>query len=254
MDSTKNPISTKVWTLRYLPNVRLEVAAIFLLVIAGAGINVYQNLSVDDEKLPDKVEHSDGFQRWITNLKNKGMDFVEADEFRFIEENEIYNTKWLTISSLDEDGKQEEFENTLKAHLIQTDVTDELTPIKGVIFAPNENMFIDYRNGEKDGYDSNEARLYGLKEDKIIDARILDCSIRANCYFDRAYFLSNDVFVVSEFSRAIDKKDKDAPICTIDQKCTYSIKLHLIDLINNKRWVYESESFDIILTEWIPDL
>ncbi len=230
-----------------MKRIKLEhvlVILIFLLVGAGVYINVRQQLSIDRSKLPEKVEENKGFQRWITNLKNKGLDYVDADEFSLVEENEIYNTRWMQVFSLDEKGRQEEFEKNITDH----------QNLDNVIFSPSERLFIDYRNMKRDGYKANEVHFYGVRDDKIIDARILDCNPDANCYFDRAYFLSNDVFVISEFSRTIDKHDATAPACPIDTKCEYSIKIHVIDLINNSRLVYESKPFKIILSEVIPEL
>ncbi len=221
---------------------KLLIACLFSLIAFGVFLNVRQESAIDNSKIPEKVETNRGFQRWITNLKNKGFE-VEADEFRLVEENEIYNTKWMTIYSIDEKGKKEEFDQTLAAH----------KDIERVTFSPSERIFIDYRNIERENYAYNEVHLYGLKDDKIIDARILECSMRANCYFDRAYFLDNDVFVISEFSETLEKNGED-PICNVDELCEYSIKLHVIDLINNSRLVYESKPFEIVLQDVIPEL
>jgi hypothetical protein len=221
------------------------VYAILLLVIATITLNQIEKQSIDQSKLPEKVEDSRGFQRWITNLKNKDFE-IEADEFLLLEENEIYNTKWVKISSIDQKGKQEEYDKTL----------EEVKDFKKVVFSPSERQFIDYRDEVRRGYKSNEVNVYGLREDKIVDARVVDCSLDANCYFDRAYFLedSNDVLVVSEFSRDIDKKAENIEPCTADELCTYTIKLHVIDMLQNSRLVYESLPFDIILNETKPDL
>lgn len=228
--------------MKKIVNVGAAVA-IFVLIATGVLLNIKQQKSIDRSKLPEKVENSNGFQRWITNLKNN--DFViEADEFVLKEENEIYNTKWMTVSSIDEEGMKEKYDKTI----------DAMQNVKKVVFSPSGREFIDYRNEYRDGYGPNEAHFYGLKEDKIIDARILDCSLRANCFFDRAYFLDNDLFVISEFSRNIDKKDETAAACSIDENCEYTIKVHVIDLINNKRLVYESRPFTALLSEIIPQL
>jgi len=222
---------------------KISVVAIFLLVIITIWVNVTKQNAVDHSKLPAKVEDNRGFQRWITNLKNKEFD-IGADEFRLLEENEIYNTKWIKIYSIEEKGKQEEFEQTVEAY----------RNIKKVVFAPNERIFLDYRHETRGEYNPNEAHLYGLKEDKIIDARILDCSIGANCYFDRAYFLDNNVFVISEVSRNIEKHSEEEPMCRDTDVCEYTFKVHVVDLINNKRWVYESIPFYGILVDIIPKL
>ncbi|NMB91656.1 hypothetical protein GYA37_02285 [candidate division WWE3 bacterium] len=218
----------------------LIIVLIFTSIAIGVFSNIKQEKAVDKSKLPTDVENDRMFQRWITNLKNKGLN-IEADEFKLKESNEIYNTTWMTVSSIDEIGKKEEFESVINAH----------KDIKKVAFSPSEKIFVDYRNIDREDILSNQVRLYGLKEDKIIDARILDCSVRANCYFDRAYFIDNDVFVISEFSRNISKKDSITPICSKDQLCTYTVKVHVIDLMHNVRDEYESNPFDIILNEWI---
>lgn len=228
------------------------VITTLLLLLVGATVasNYYEQISIDRSKLPEKVEDSRGFQKWITNLKNN--DFTtSADEFRLKEENEIYNTKWMKVSSIDEKGKQEEFNKYIEQYKTYDKVE----------FSPSEREFVDYRHelrgddviGE---YNPNEIHFYGLRDDKIINARLVDCSINANCYFDRAFFLNNtnDVFVVSEFSRNIDKKAENITPCSMDEECTYTIKLHVIDLINNQRLVYESEPFNIVLNKIIPEL
>ncbi|OGC68736.1 hypothetical protein A2415_02175 [candidate division WWE3 bacterium RIFOXYC1_FULL_39_7] len=223
--------------------------AIFLIILMGAAIfaGVYSNLreqaAVDDSKLPQKVEMDRGFQRWITNLRNKDV-VIEADEFRLVEKNEIYNTKWMKVYSIEDEEAKKVYDATIEAS----------KQVDKIIFSPSDREFIDFRNIDREGYKSNEVRFYGQKEDKIIDLRALDCSTRANCYIDRAYFLDNDLFVVSEISRNIDKKDETAEICLPEQTCTYTFKLHLVDLINNARWIYESESFEAVLTELIPNL
>jgi hypothetical protein len=223
---------------------RLLIATLLIIFISlGVFSNVMQQNAVDKTKLPEKVELSKGFQRWITNIKNKGIP-MEADSFRLKEDNQVYNSKWTTISSLDTPGVLDSLSQTLADH----------QNIKKVVFSPSKKELIDYRNIDRDGYRNNEVRFYGQKEEKVIDTKILDCSVLANCYFDRAFFLDNDVFVVSEISRNIDKKDTSSPVCSMDQTCTYTVKMHVIDLINNSRLVYESPTFDTVLKTLIPAL
>lgn len=240
----RNPLGIHKYQSRHIEIFLLSV--IFLSVTIGASINIYKNLSVDRSRLPNKVINHRGYQRWYTNLRNKGLDYINTNDFFLTSENEIYNTKWLKISQFEENDREsrEKFEAYIQEH----------RNIQKVIFSPSERMFVDYRNINRKGYPPNEVQLYGVRDDKIIDARILDCSVRANCYFDRAYFISNDLFVISEFSRTIDKKDQNVTSCPIDQLCEYSIKIHLIDLINNSRLVYESKPFNIVLEKLIPEL
>lgn len=218
---------------------KILVAVILLSVAGGVFLNIKQQASIDRSKLPAKVEQDRLFQRWITNIKNNDFE-IEADDFKLKEESEIYNTTWMNVYSSDDPKQKELYEKTIEEH----------KNIEKVVFNPNGRVFIDYRNIPRGEVMANEVRLYGLKEDKILDARVLDCSIKGNCYFDRAYFLDNDVFVISEFSRNIDKRDGTVPLCDIKGICSYTIKVHVIDIIHNKRWVYVSKPFDTVL----PDL
>lgn len=214
---------------------------IFALVGSIVFLNYKQQFSIDRSKLPSKVETSEGFQKWITNLRNKGIK-LEADEFRLLEENEIYNTKWLKIYSIDAPGIKDTFEKTLNAQ----------HGVKQTAFSPSEREFIDYRHEEREGFLPNEIRYYGRIDDNVLDARLLNCDTSANCYFDRAYFLSNELFVVSEF--VLDNPSgKDKIVCDIVAKCEYVVKIHVVDLINNSRLVYVSKPFNLILSEAIPN-
>jgi len=219
---------------------KILTALIFLSVAGGVFLNIEQQASIDRSKLPTKVEENKLFQRWITNIKNHDFE-LEADEFRLKEENEIYNTTWMNVYSSDDPKQMELYEKTIEEH----------KDIEKVVFNPNGRVFVDFRNIPRGEVNANEVRLYGLKEDKILDARVLDCSVKGNCYFDRAYFLDNDVFVISEFSRDINKRDSAVAACSVTEMCTYTIKIHIVDMIHNKRLVYESKPFDAILSDLI---
>jgi hypothetical protein len=219
---------------------KILTALIFLSVAGGVFLNIEQQASIDRSKLPTKVEENKLFQRWITNIKNHDFE-LEADEFRLKEENEIYNTTWMNVYSSDDPKQMELYEKTIAEH----------KGIEKVVFNPNGRVFVDFRNIPRGEVNANEVRLYGLKEDKILDARVLDCSVKGNCYFDRAYFLDNDVFVISEFSRDINKRDSAVAACSVTEMCTYTIKIHIVDMIHNKRLVYESKPFDAILSDLI---
>lgn len=221
----------------------LLIVIISLSTVSGVFLNILKQRSVDSSKLPTRVEEDRMFQRWITNLKNHDLQ-IEADDFKLKEENEIYNTTWMTVNTVDDPKQKELYDQTLVSH----------TNLNKVIFSPNGRIFVDFRNINREGVLANEVRLYGLKEDKIIDARILDCSTKGNCYFDRAYFLDNDVFVISEFSRDINKRDETVKECASTDSCTYTIKVHVVDLIHNKRLVYTSNPFDAVLTNLLKNL
>lgn len=216
-----------------------------MLIAIGAAtyVNYRRDKDVDRTKIPQKLELSKPFQKWITNLKNKGLN-IEADEFRLKEENEIYNSQWMTVYNIDDTGIMDRFNANISKY----------SKTKGVVYSPSERQFIDYRNEPRDGYGANQIHYYGLRDDKLLDARLLDCATGLNCYFDRAYFLDNDVFVVSEISRNLDKRAENIPPCAVDAVCTYTVKIHLVDLNKNSRLVYESKPFNANLALLIPEL
>lgn len=225
------------------------------VIVALVGLVVYSNISeqleIDQSKLPEKVEENKWFQKWITNLKNKGFE-IEADEFRLLEENEVYNTQRMWVYSMDDTDTQRDFENTIRAYKEIDQDSDQ------IVFSPDERGFVDYRYENRANLDEslkfgrNDARYYGVRDNKLIDSKILTCNIDANCLFDRAYFLSNTLFVISEISRPVDK-DEPYPPCAVDEVCTYTFKLNLIDLINNSNLIYESKSMELVLADKIND-
>lgn len=221
----------------------MTITLLMVTVACATAVNYKQDKDVDRTKIPQKLELAKPFQKWLTNLKNKGLN-VEADEFRLKEENEIYNTSWMTVYSIDDTGVKAQYD----ANIIKYVST------KKVVYSPSDRQFIDYRNEPRDGYGANQIHYYGLRDDKLLDARLLDCATSLNCYFDRAYFLDNDVFVVSEVSRNLDKRADNIPVCAVDQVCTYTIKIHLVDLNKNSRLVYESKPFETNLALLIPEL
>lgn len=222
-----------------MSNHKLElvlIICIFLLISLGVYSNVRQQTTIDKSKLASEVENSKGFQRWITNLKNNDLD-VSGDDFRLLEENEIYNTKWTKVTSLTEGTNRQLFDKTLRDNV----------NIKKVVFSPSKQAFIDYRQ-------PTQVRFYGLREGKIVDSRLIECVPSINCYVDRAYFITDDTLVVSEISRNIDKDDKTAPSCTLDQTCTYTFKVHVINLATNSRGIYESNPIEAVLSTLAPEL
>jgi hypothetical protein len=79
---------------------------VFSLVGAGVYINIQKQRAIDRSRLPEKVELSSGYQKWNTNLKKKNIP-IEAEEFKLLEETELLNTKWMTVTSLDQPGQKQ---------------------------------------------------------------------------------------------------------------------------------------------------
>ena len=243
---------------------KLLFVSVIVLTALGVSINIIQQQQQDNSKLPSKIEDDIYYQRWVTNLKNKDFE-IEAEEFELIEEEQIYNTKWIQLYSVDDEQIMQIFNKTIS----------EFQDTDKVVYSPSERSFIDYRNINKGvqepqakNYKPNEVRFFGIRDNKLIEARILECYNSDNCYFDRAFFISNDVFVISEFSlkqtdKDGDNKDKDNNDkgdvnkdieCALNDICDYTIKLHLIDLVNNSKSTYESDIKTINLQETIPEL
>ena len=212
------------------------VGCILFFIALGVASNIRQQIVLDKSKIPNNIESSIGFQRWITNLKNNDLD-ISADDFRLLEENEIFNTKWTVVTSINEEGNRQKFDKVLRDNL----------KVKKVVFSPNKQAFIDYK-------DQTQAKYYGLRDSKIVESRLIECLSSVNCYIDRAYFITDDLMVVSEVSRNIDKKDKTAPVCTLEQLCTYTFKEHVINIASNSRSIYQSKPFDAILQTLAPEL
>ncbi len=225
----------------------LAFLAILLLVTGTVASNYMEKAKIDDTRLPEKIENSEGFQRWIINLK-KRME-INADEFELKDKNQIFSGAYLTVTRL-EDSEIEDHIEYLESFKNNPEFA----------FSPNSRQFIDYRHENRtskngDFYEQNEAHYYGLNEDSLIDARALSCLRELNCYLDRAYFLDNHTFVISEISRnGITKaqaEDGEYERCEKDELCTYTFKLHFFDLINNSRTVYESAPLELVLNDTI---
>ena len=216
---------------------------IFIFVAAGTYFNIQAQEAVDRSRLPTKVTEFNLFQRWLTNLKNHGVN-LNVQDFKLVGKDAIYSSTNLTVASLDDPATAKNFNDMLAG----------MQGIKKVVFSPDKKQFIDFRNEVRGGYQPNQVHYYGQRDDKLIDTVVLDCSQRANCYFDRGYFLDNDTLIVTEISRNISKRDTTTPLCPIDQTCTYTVKLHLIDLLNNSSLEYDSKPFDIVLSKLIPSL
>lgn len=215
---------------------------IMLLVIAGVGLNIRQKLKVDNKRLPQIVADSKGFTKWNTNLKNKGQN-IEVQDFKLVETSEVFNTKWTSVSSIREPAGKALFEKTLA----------ENKDLKKVAFSPNKQQFVDYRTENRGTYLVGQVRFYGLRDsDKVVDSKALGCYTRANCYFDRGYFVNDDVFVVDEISLDAPKNSDSA--CPMTSDCDYTFKLHLIDVKNNKHYLYVSTPRNFNLTTLIPEL
>jgi hypothetical protein len=211
----------------------LVTLGLFLSIGGGVYLNLKEEAAINESRLPAKVAEDRAFLRWITNLKNKGID-ADTDEFSLLEEREAYNTGIMRVYSTDEPDKKKLLEDTLAKH----------KDLYHVAFSPSESLFLDYRDIPQVG--AQKVRLFGLEDNKIIDARIIECFVDTNCYFDRAYFMTNKYFIVQEISLA-NKEDT----CPKDEVCKHTLKVHLVDLINNKIRTYVSEEKMLNLQEWI---
>lgn len=211
---------------------KILIVGIFICVGLVVFFNIKEQLSIDKSKIPAKLEENSKFQKWLTNAKNKGIN-VEADKFKFVEDSNIYNTIWTSTSSIDNDSSRADYENNMK--ILDAFETSEKSP--------NEREIVNYDNTDRFGFTRNQVFFYGLREDKILLTRVVDCELEANCFFHRAGFLDNHVFFVAELSLKEFTK-KNPVICDPTKVCKYTFKIHFVDLINNSRTVYVSEEFE----------
>lgn len=211
---------------------KILIIGVFVTVILVVFSNIKEEMSIDKSKIPTKLEENSKFQKWLTNAKNKGIK-VEADKFKFVEDSNIYNTIWTSTSSIDNDSARSDYENNMRI----------LNGYKTSEKSPNEREIVNFDNTERFGFTKNQVFFYGLREDKILLTRVVDCELEANCHFHRAGFLDNHVFFVAEMSlKEFTKKNQIT--CDPTKICKYTFKIHLVDLINNSRTVYESEEFE----------
>jgi len=208
------------------------IGLIILLVALGVGLNLNQQYSVDRSKIPSKLESNGKFQKWLTNVKNKNIP-LEADNLRFIEDSNIFNTIWTSTTSIDDPKNRLFYEENIKA----------LSLLKESEFSPNEREVVNYSDSLRFGYGPNVVFFYGLREDKVLQSKIVNCELEENCYFHRAGFLDNHVFFIAEVS-LYNFDEKNPIVCASSQNCLYSFKVHLVDLNNNSIMTYESDSFE----------
>lgn len=227
-------IQTKLASSRpYLDKILILTIAVFIAV--GVSVNIQKQYSIDRSKIPPKLEANGKFQKWLTNNKNKNIP-LEADNLRFIEDSNIFNTIWTSTMSIDDETNKKFFDENITA----------LSKFEESEFSPNEREVVNYTDGVRFGYNPNEVFFYGLREDKVLQTRIVKCELESNCYFHRAGFLDNHVFFISEVS--LHDFDKDNPLtCQPSQTCSYSFRVHLIDLNNNSIITYRSDPFDSTL-------
>lgn len=214
---------------------------LFVFIFGLVSLVVYSNISeqrsIDKSKIPTKLEENSKFQKWITNAKNKDIE-IEADKFKFVEDSNIFNTIWTSTSSIDNEQVRADYERNMGI----------LSKFKTSEYSPNEREIVNFDNSERFGFTANQVFFYGLREDKILLTRVVDCEIESNCYFHRAGFLDNHVFFVAELSLK-DFTKKNPVTCEPKGVCKYSFKIHFIDLVNNSRTVYESEAFEGIFDD-----
>lgn len=222
----------------------LVVLVLTLLIGGGVYFNYSQKLQVDSVKLPSYVEQHKNFQKWITNHKNKDIN-LEADDFRLLEESEVYNTQRLKLYPLTDLIMLEKYNELVKD---QANVVDKRTSPDGKQFV---NYVYDYRIGlSNTTYLPSDVWYLGIRGDRIIENKLVSCNVKANCIVDRAFFISDDVIVVSEVMRDIDT-DLSYPPCSVTEVCTYKIRLNVMDIAQNSNLIYESPGFELVLADKI---
>ncbi len=217
-----------------------EVSAT-LLIFGAIALGVYSNVqekrAEDASRLPRDITSAKLFTRWTTNLKNKGVD-IEVQSFKLVEEQEAFDSMSLEVFALGNSGAKQLM---TQVFALPKDKHSHIA------ISPDEKLLLDYRFNEAPNA-HQKAILYGEKDGKLIKALILECKAYQNCYFDRAYFLTDEKFVIHEFSL---KEPNPNVLTPANSQAPYSIKTYIVDLGANKMRTYESETFDLNLAEWI---
>lgn len=217
---------------------KILVVIVFVLIGFGVYINIKQSMELDVNKIPRDLEQNKEFKKWMTNLKNKEFGVKEnneemsPDSFTKVSESNIFNTLWTSTASIDNDQTRAEYEKNMGI----------LRSLPKNALSPNEREIVNFDNSDRFGYSENEVFFYGLREDRVLQTKVVDCAYESNCYFNRAGFLDNHVFFVAELS--LKDFSKQNPVtCDPTTICEYTFKIHLVDLMNNQRTEYESKPF-----------
>ncbi len=229
--------SIKKLPIRY--NIANMKKAIVIIILFGSiGWAVYQNIADQESEngstLPAKITKNENFTAWVDEIAVRSADAqidLSPDRFDRKDEREIYFWDRLNLSTLDDEEFLEE-----KDALWET-----YSGLDGVTFSPNGKIFIDYRNIFRRELNRNQVNLYGQRESILIDARILDCTMPNRCFFDTGYFINEDTFVIHELT--VENTQED---CSLERNvCNYTVKIHLVELHNNKRSLYEGPGINL---------
>jgi hypothetical protein len=223
----------------------LTFTALATLIFLGALLNFKEQKKIEDSKLPEYVEQNKYFQKWITNHKNSGIE-LEADEFRLFEENEVYNTARLIVFPVSDSLHNNAYKQLLNTY----------TNIKDARFSPNKAQIVDFRHEIRTGLSMNEYKPYellyvGLRKDRIIENKLLECSRDALCYIDRAYFVTDDIVVASTFTQNNEVPGKIFVPCSYEEKCEYTVTVYVMNIAANSSLVYKAPPLELRLSEKI---
>ena len=208
----------------------LFVVIIFASIGGAVLINTKKDDSEDkdDKTFPSEIADHENFKTFQKEMSDAGI-VVNPDEIIIKDQREIYNPDRIKVFSQQDEIKKTELEET----------TQSLRDVSGVTFSPDQKIILDYRNIARVGASSRQIRLFGIRSEKILDAPLLDCAISSECIYIDGYFIDNDSFVLHEISLA--RKDPD---CVVGSTCSYSIKIHYVELMQNQRSLYESTEFE----------
>jgi hypothetical protein len=211
----------------------LDKILIILVAFMVTGVilkNFYDEYSIDKTKLPLKVETHPRFQSWKSNLKDNNLN-IDGDNFKLIKDSNIFNTIWTTTISIDDEVARKLYEENMQT----------LLSFKESAKSPNEREVVNFTPTDRFGYTYKDVFFYGLREDRILSTKIANCYQHVTCNFHRAAFIDNHVFFITELSQKT-VPEEEFKGCQEDEICEYTFKIHLVDLNNNSRTVYESET------------
>ena len=205
---------------------KISLVALCLLVVGGAATNYSQSLRANNAKLPEGLTDEPKYLKWIDKWQDR-FPQLESDYFKKVDDGEI-------ISSTN--PRYTFSEPNLEALFAEIELrkTDKYT-----VISPDKEQFLTFRNWSTETKEATSSYVYyrGMRDNKELSGPIYVCR-KTDCYFDRPFFLTPDLFYLPEVQL---KVYPDNPTrCEQEGLCSYELFLHEFNLKTNKRNTFVS--------------
>lgn len=218
-------------TLNRKTIVALVLASLFVCIAAAQNFN--KSLQHKSQKLPEKLETQQKYQKWVNRWKER-FEQVQADNFKKVDDGEIISSTSRRYKFSDVNTEE---------------VTEEISKVKGdkyTVIAPNKLEYLTFRAYSTPSKEATSSYIYfyGIRDDKVLSGAMYECK-RTSCWFDRPFFLNPDLFYIAEIQEKIYPEEPNR--CQDKKICVYQLFLHQFDLKTNTRTTFA-------LSELLTDL